>query len=139
MLHLPDKHFIFHQVGSSGRVGGWNFSKYLICFGQQGSRVFPSFCSFGFAGVEGRKFSKCLVSVCLLGEQGSKSFLSVLIFSFLGGLDFSKCSALVVVEKEVKKYSKFFTLGWMVETPQEQNFHKFQRGKFLFLSFFHLS
>ncbi len=66
-----------------------DFSKYLIFWlGSKGVEFFRVFCSFGFAGVEGRKFSKCLVSVCLLGEQGSKSFLSVLIFSFLGGLDF---------------------------------------------------
>ena len=65
MLHLPDKHFIFHRVGSSGRVGGWNFFKYLISWlGSKGVEFFQVSVVFGLTGVEGQKFSKCLVLVC---------------------------------------------------------------------------
>ncbi len=52
---------------------------------------------------------------------------------------FSKFSAVVVVEYEEENYSKFFTPGRMVEAPKEHNFHKSQKGKILFPSFFHLS
>ena len=51
---------------------------------------------------------------------------------------FSKFSAAMVLEYEVENYSKFFSPGWMVEALKERNFHKSQKGNFLFPSFFHL-
>ncbi len=79
-----------------------------------------------------------MFGVSLLGEQGRKSFPSA-VLAFWEGWMFSKFSAVVVVEYEVDNFSKFFTPGWMVEAPKEQNFHKSQKGNILFPSFFHLS
>ncbi len=62
------------------------FSKYLIFwFGSKGVEFFQVFfVVLALLEWKGGSFLKCLVSVV---EQGSKSFLSVVGFSLLGGLD----------------------------------------------------